>query len=355
MKIKYILFIFISTALSSCSSRWNDIVHEEVVATVSAFAVQDQAKCQIDPYNNSIALTLPYDADPSAVTVTEFSITEGAKCEPPIKVGDKIDVSSPLTLTLTTYDDYVWTVTATLKPKPVSDIYNMTFDLWDKDFLQMDVPYGSEADSDQRLVWGSAYFYMALGTAGGAIVAKESDLVAVPGEGKAALKLESLYAEGISVFGAGTTFTGLLNSFDGTSFNVALGVPFKKRPVTMDGFALYKPKTIDVASDAYSDKKGTLDNAFVFIALADWDSQYVVDPPSKIMDDTGNIPGIIGYGKLVLDKEMESYEKFSITLNYLNDKTPTYAVILASSSALGDYQTGAAGSILYLDELGFTY
>lgn len=353
MKTKYLLALA-APLMASCAGHWNDIAHEEVVASITAFAVQEQAKCTINALDKNIALVLPYDADPKAVTVSEFAMTEGARCTPEIKVGDKLDVSSPITLTLTTYDDYVWTLSAVQKPKPLSDIYNMNFDLWSKDW-GIDAAYGEDADDEQKAVWGTGGFVLALSMGGTPVMTKETEALAVEGEGKAAVKLQTIYSEPLSILGNGTIFTGSMVSFSEEEFKVKLGTPYKKRPVTMDGYARYIPKTIDHAADAYTDKMGTLDNASIFIALADWDSPYEVDPPTKIQEGTESIPGIIGYGKFILDRETDGYEKFSIKLNYLSDRTPTFAVIMASSSALGDYGTGAAGSVLYLDELGFTY
>ena len=339
MKTKYLLALA-APLMASCAGHWNDIAHEEVVASITAFAVQEQAKCTINALDKNIALVLPYDADPKAVTVSEFAMTEGARCTPEIKVGDKLDVSSPITLTLTTYDDYVWTLSAVQKPKPLSDIYNMNFDLWCKDW-GIDAAYGEDADDEQKTVWGTGGFVLALSMGGTPVMTKETEALAVEGEGKAAVKLQTIYSEPLSILGNGTIFTGSMVSFSEEEFKVKLGTPYKKR--------------IDHAADAYTDKMGTLDNASIFIALADWESQYEVDPPTKIQEGTESIPGIIGYGKFILDRETDGYEKFSIKLNYLSDKTPTFAVIMASSSALGDYGTGAAGSVLYLDELGFTY
>lgn len=353
MEKKYL--VLAAFALVSCSEKWNDIAHEEVVAVIDDFAVENQEKCVIDKIEKTIALTLPYDADPSAAVVTQFTVTEGARCTPAIKVGDRIDVSSPLTLTLRTYDDYTWTVTATVKPKPTSDIYNMDFDEWSKDFFGLDVPYGDGADSEEKAVWGPAGFLMALATGGSPVLSMETDTVAVKGEGKAAVKLQSLYSDALPALVNGTVFSGAMISFESNILHAKLGVPFKKRPVSMDGYALYKPKVIDHTAEPYTDKAGTLDNAYVFFALADWDSQYEVSPPAMIMEGIDTIPGIIGYGKATFDRQTDNFEKFSIKIDYLNSNTPKYAVILAGSSALGDFGTGAAGSVLFLDELGFVY
>ena len=75
----------------------------------------------------------------------------------------------------------------------------------------------------------------------------------------------------------------------------------------------------------------------------------------QVVLDFDNDPAIIGYGKLVFDHEMSEYEHFTLKIDYRNDRTPKYIVIVASSSSLGDYFTGGDGSILYLDEFSFLY
>ena len=101
-------------------------------------------------------------------------------------------------------------------------------------------------------------------------------------------------------------------------------------------------------------KKGQLDNGYIFILLTDWAEPFVVDPPESLVD-FDNDPAIIGYGKLVFDKEMTAYEKFRIDIKYRNERKPKYIVIVASSSSLGDHFTGASGSLLYLDEFSLAY
>ena len=336
--------------LLGCTQYWNDLVHTEVVADVLAFSVEGQVTSSVMKYNKTVAVLLPWDADPAALTLSTFEITEGAVCTPALSVGGTIDLSEPLTLTLHTYDDYVWTVTATQKPKPQGDLYNMSFDLWSKGALY-DNCYGPDADSDQQQTWDSVNPYLAL--LGTSVIAPETDFVAVAGEGKAALKLSSVYTQ-IGVFYGGCIFNGTLTNFEMTQYTASCGVPFIKRPLTLEGYACYQPKTIDYSTEPYKELEGKTDKGFVFVALTEWEAPYEVTPPVKLLD-VENIPGLIGYGKVTFDHNMTEYEKFTATITYLNDHTPKYAVILATSSALGDYQTGADGSVLYLDELGFTY
>ena len=132
------------------------------------------------------------------------------------------------------------------------------------------------------------------------------------------------------------------------------GIPFTERPAALEGYACYKPQLINIAKEPYMSKKGQLDNGHIFILLTDWAEPFVVDPPESLVD-FDNDPAIIGYGKLVFDKEMTAYEKFRIDIKYQNERKPKYIVIVASSSSLGDHFTGASGSLLYLDEFSLAY
>ena len=61
-------------------------------------------------------------------------------------------------------------------------------------------------------------------------------------------------------------------------------------------------------------------------------------------------------GKLETDKTFSQYEAFTIPLEYRDiTRTPKYAVIVTCSSYLGDYFTGAEGTVLYVDEFSFEY
>jgi len=315
----------------ACTEQWNDMVHKEVPAYIDVFKVEGQVDYNMNPSDKKIEVIMPWYADPKALKVTEFKITEGAKCNPAIKVGDILDMSEPLTVTLTTYDDYVWTLTATLKPKPSDDLYNMNFDMWDTDSS----PYASGANSEERNYWSSFNYFLAL--VGYAVVAKEADFVASAGEGKAAMKLQTQVVTELAKTIPAQVFTGTYDLFDFDNPTILYGVPFIRRPKALEGFACYKPQ-------------GT-DTGFVFVALGEWDAPYKSGAINAFIDGIESVPGLVGYGKKVYDKEMSAYEDFSIDITYKNDHDPTYVVVIASAS----YDTPVAGSTLYVDELGFTY
>lgn len=235
-------------------------------------------------------------------------------------------------------------------------LYNSNFDLWTKDGKSYEC-YGNGASPEQKKVWGSANSQTA--SLGKNTCVPETQFLAVSGEGKTAVMLKTQIVNALVVkkLAAGSIFTGQMGKVNLTKLSASLkwGVPFTKRPVALEGYACYKPVDIDVAKSPYEDRKGTLDNGHVFVLLTDWDGQFTVDPASDKFVDIDNDPCIIGYSRVAFDHEMQDYEKFTLTIDYRNDRTPKYVVVVASSSVLGDYFTGGNGSTLYLDEFRFVY
>ena len=367
---KSIILIAAALLLASCTQQWNDLVHEEVVASISTFEIEGQVSCYISLADKSIMVKMPADTDLRELKVSKFVYTEGATLSIDIKVGDVLDLSQPLELTLTTYDPYVWTITATspLSPgAPVTQsgpdpgkaltkdgpqVYNMGFDLWSKhpDSDTIDVPYGASATDEQKAVWGTTgIFITAMGLT--PMVACH-DTLAVSGSGKAALRLKT--GESSGFLASGLLYTGESAPMWPFFKDYKYGTPFTERPLALEGYALYKPQTITMAQDPYLKRENTQDIGHILVVLSDWDQPYSVSPPEKVlnyMEDSG----VIGYGKMVFNKDMNTYERFQINIIYLNDRTPKYVTIAIASSALGDYSTGGIGSILYMDELAFLY
>ena len=234
-------------------------------------------------------------------------------------------------------------------------LYNMNFDLWSMDGSNY-VCYDSLATSDQKKVWGSANASTA--SFGKPTCTPDSTFVAVEGEGKRAVKLKTQLINALIVkkLAAGSIFTGSMGSTNYTKMTATLqwGIPFTLRPKALEGYACYQPKSINVANSPYEDRKGTLDNGHVFVLLTDWDRQFTVDPAKDQFVDLED-EHVIGYGKIVFDHTMDEYEKFTLTIDYRSERTPSFVVIVASSSALGDYFTGGEGSTLFLDEFRFLY
>lgn len=223
-------------------------------------------------------------------------------------------------------------------------VYNMNFDDWWQDG-KVWYPYAQGANPS---VWDSANKGAATYIGSSTSPVEGSDAV----RGKA-VRMESKYA--VIAFAAGNLYTGNFVKIDGVGAQLDWGVPFTSRPVALKGYYKYSPKTIDNAKSPHTDKKGQMDKCQITVALADWSSQFRINTKkSQFVDFNGS--DIIAFGRLESDEEHPGYVEFTIPLEYRYiDKIPTYIVISAAASYLGDYFTGGEGSTLYLDELWFEY
>lgn len=235
-------------------------------------------------------------------------------------------------------------------------LYNMSFDNWSQEGSAY-VCFGSDASQEERSVWSSPN--KTTSGMGKPTCVPETEFVAVKGDGKSAAKIQSRLINMLIVkkLASGTLFTGQMGDINISTLNASLkwGIPFTERPKSLEGYACYRPVKIDVTKAPYDNKKGDTDNGHIYVILADWDKQFIVDSGKGKYLDKDNDPGIIGYGQLILDHDMEDYEKFNIEIEYRNDRTPKYVVIVCVSSLLGDYFTGGDGSTLYVDEFRFNY
>ena len=360
-------------ACDALDAEWNDLLHAEVVANILIFEVEGQEDSSIDYSARTVSVLLPEGTDPSRLTIRRFLCTEGAKVRPALEEGSGIDLSKPLKVTLTTYDKYVWTVSATIKegvpepeeppvvngPDPEGPLtregpqpYNMGFDLWSTDpATAAAVCYGDGATDEQKQVWGGAGAIVSV--LGLPTVTPEYDFVAVAGAGKAALKLTSQWVADMCFF-PGLLFNGQGDTDFTLASKYCWGIPFTARPAALEGYFCYKSKTIDKVQDPYKRRAGQQDKGHVIVLLTDWETPFDVTPPDALVDYAGD-PAVIGYGRIVFEGESDSYERFQLNLVYRSDRTPKYLTVIASSSSLGEYCCGGTGSTLYLDELSFLY
>ena len=181
------VFLFAAIlATCSCSQKWNDLVHEEVPADILAFELEGQTAVQISKAKKTVTATFPVGTEFNALTVKSFKVTDGAACAPAIQVGDALDLSDTLKVTLTTYDDYLWRIVA-VEEKPVEptpkdgpQLYNMLFDFWSTE-NNLPVPYDADATDEQKVVWGNADQMLAL--LGFPTMRNETEFLAVKGDG----------------------------------------------------------------------------------------------------------------------------------------------------------------------------
>jgi len=175
------------------------------------------------------------------------------------------------------------------------------------------------------------------------------------GSGKAA-KLESKFVGigTIGKFAAGNLFVGEFKRVDGTNGVLDFGRPFTEKPTRLTGSYRYTSSPIN-----YYDKElfphlaNVPDTCTIYIALGDWDTPVEIRTKAserKLFDP--NDPKIIAYAELFSGSSMNSYEPFTLELEYRDtERTPKYLVVVCSASRYGDYFTGGAGSTLWVDNL----
>ena len=236
----------------------------------------------------------------------------------------------------------------TFTTKKENQLYNMSFDTWSKDGSSWCCYNLDGRDSEK--IWENANNATA-GLGYNCTSPEEDDVIS----GKA-VKLVSNVVFGQLI--AGFLFTGLSGSFSGTptSATIKMGIPFTDRPAALTGWAKYIVDTIYYAKAPHMSKIGTLDSGRLFVLLTDWDSPFAVKPSQTRIDfnhETNS--SIIGYGEKLFESTDESYNEFTIPIEYYSDSTPNYVVICATSSTNGIFYTGGEGSTLYLDEFKFVY
>ena len=200
-------------------------------------------------------------------------------------------------------------------------------------------------------VWDSANKATASFT--GSATTPDEAFVAVSGPGKKACRMESSYA--VVKFAAGSVFTGQFVKLQGMGAELAWGIPFTGKPVSLKGYAAYTSTPVTDADPAYASLLGQPDTGHILIALTDWPEQFHVVSSTATYVDFDKDPAVIAYGRYNLTASTDGYVPFDLPLEYRSDRTPKYLVIVASSSSLGDYFTGGRGSTLWVDEFELVY
>jgi hypothetical protein len=102
---------------------------------------------------------------------------------------------------------------------------------------------------------------------------------------------------------------------------------------------------------------GQPDTCIVWVALIDQADQFEIrtNPKNRqLFDPDGSY--VVAYGKVEFGRDVPNYTKFEIELNYKStQRVPKYILVTASASKYGDYFTGGAGAVLYLDDFELEY
>ena len=229
-------------------------------------------------------------------------------------------------------------------------LYNMGFDTWSR---SGGVWYlGPKGTPASQRVWDSPN--PGTGILGINLATPEYEHVAVPGKGKAAARLESRRVAW--AFIGGNLYNGhYVRAVELTGVETVLGTPFNGRPKSLKGYYHYIPKIINHARAPMEKMEGKMDEGLIEVLLMDWKEPYTQISHKTGFIDPESDPHIVARAYIYLKNGTSGYVPFEIPFVYRSGKTPSYAVFTITSSRFGYCQTGASGSVLYLDEFEFTY
>ena len=225
------------------------------------------------------------------------------------------------------------------------DIPNLNFDDWYKDGNAW---YPGKNASSR--IWDTANG----GTASFGCVPttpESSDVIS----GKAArLESTTVTVVVITKFAAGNIYVGDFVKVSGVGAELDWGYPYSARPLALHGYYKYMPKTIDNAEDPFKGKKGEMDNCSIKMYLLDWSAKFRINTSKQIFlqDDD---PSIIAMCDFTSNVTNSDYVEFTLPLQYRDNRTPAYVVVVGAASRLGDYFTGGKGSTLLLDEFSLIF
>lgn len=108
--VKAVLTPLLFAAAVSCIN--NDIPYPKIVAEITAFRVEGQTSdAVINTTDRSVTVDLADTVDLKHVTLLQFEVSNNAAVTP--EIAASMDLSEPRIFTLTTYQDYLWTINAT--------------------------------------------------------------------------------------------------------------------------------------------------------------------------------------------------------------------------------------------------
>lgn len=238
----------------------------------------------------------------------------------------------------------------------VAYLPNMGFDDW---VQSGDIWYPNASTSN--MIWDTANG--GTSTIGKYPTEKTTDAV----EGNA-VKMTSLYIDAtvLRTFAAGNVYTGQFSkaiiSLTNPGAELDWGVPFIGRPLALTGYYKYSPKAIDKNCNIknpskYNEYLNKQDKCQIQVGLFEWSAPFHVNTQTGAMVDfTTKNKTVVAYAKYESDESVPSYKEFVVPFDYRKvGNIPSYVIVTACSSYLGDYFVGGNGSTLYVDEFDFIY
>ena len=178
------------------------------------------------------------------------------------------------------------------------------------------------------------------------------------GTGKSA-KLETRFVgiAGIGKLAAGSIYTGKFAKVDGTNGILDFGRPWTVRPTKLRGYYKYTTAPINYASAEYKYLLDRPDSCHIYVAMTDWPQPFQIrtNPNNRNLFNPAS-PEIIAYGELIRGSDTGGWLEFEIELDYRStSRVPRYIQITCAASKYGDFFTGGAGAVLYVDDFELLY
>lgn len=349
-KLSASLFFLTIWTLHSCIQKdefglspFNDIKTFELPGQAGLTNIDEEEQTILIPMGEEASLE---DLVPSLVELSNFATINPA-------VNQAQDFSESIVYTVTAEDgtSTEWTVTAVLAA-PNPQLLNANFNDWYA-VGKYQQP-GLDADNT---IWGTAN--RALAIAGDANTNPE-DL----GGGDFAARMTSVAAPLLVRMAAATLFTGKFkdgfpNPTDPRS-NIEFGTPFNGRPKAFKLSYKYLP------GNSYEDADGNPlsggDECDIYLLLEKREGDQVqriatgwFRSGTEVLDWT-DLEVDIKYGELSPSDPEFEYANIREGETWGDPQaTPTHVTVVFSSSALGDFFTGAIGSELWVNDLELVY
>jgi hypothetical protein len=319
---------------------------------IKAFEIPGQAgSTTINPADRTLAVSFPEGTDLTSLAPSVIELSNFATVTP--GVGEAQDFSSPVIYTVTAEDgtQAEWEVTA-IRADPQPQLPNSNFDQW------YDAGgYQQPGEGPENKTWDTANKALAL-------VGRFNTFPEDLGDGDLAARMVSQAAPLIVRMAAATLYTGSFTdefpSATDPRSNIDFGVPFAGRPQAFRVDYRYLP------GEEYLDADGNPlpggDQADIYVLLEKRENGQVERigtgwyRSDERIEDWTTLEVPIQYGELTsADPEFE-YANIRPGESWGNpDDTPTHITVVFSSSALGDFFTGAIGSELWVNDFELVY
>jgi hypothetical protein len=341
-----------STILFLFSCIEDDIFPLSAFNEIRVFELPGQAGLtSIDKENSIITIPMSEGADLSNLIPSNLKISNLARITPPIDEAQNFTEEVIYTVTAENGNKKEWKVNA-VAALPNPQLPNSNFDLW------YNVGnYQQPGESAQATVWGTAN--RALAIVGNANTTPENI-----GNNDNAAKLTSVAAPLLVRMAAATLFTGKFTedfpSPTDPRSNIDFGTPFNGKPLSFKVDYKYLP------GESYEDEDGNVlqgsDQCDIYVILEKREENIVKRlgtgwyRSDEEVTDWTNLEVDIKYGELSPSDPEYSYANIREGEIWGSlEETPTHITVVFSSSALGDFFTGAIGSELWVNNFELVY